>query len=532
MKGKKLTVFIGAITITWLILFIVSRSFLLRNGGLNDKIGVLIGVPTVGVIIIIVLLTSLVRFLRISNKVIEGSNQTPGITNLYVNGGLVVGRDQYNTIIINIGQNKIKLRGIVLGSLIIVLFSVVQISLIFFTMWFLGILKPEPSCDISGFGIAVAGFNTIGGNNDAGNMIGQEIYEVLERQLEENDTQTLISICGPNNVGTISGNTLDERSQQAATLAEKYHANVVLYGVVDTTASPWVVTPEFFVWLDNSYEAQEIVGNHRLGGNISYAGYKHPASRLDFSAQIANRLKILTNIVIGLDYYFMTQYDDALEYYSMAEELFDVEDGDGKEVLYLLKANTQTRLKNYSSAEEDYRTALEINPDYSRAMIGIAGSYYLKSLSDYQATGEINQINIPLIMKSIEWYQAAMNAKDQPPLADIMTKAHQGMGQCYLMLAISGDPIQASDYYEKAISEFNEVVLSYGEGSNPRVKELAGEAHGRLGLIYRLAGENELALAEYSSAANLLVDYPERYNLMIERIRDIENSITILTPSP
>ena len=73
-------------------------------------------------------------------------------------------------------------------------------------------------------------------------------------------------VWGPDQVREVKGETPEERRADAAELAERIHAHVLIYGVVVTDEDNQShVIPEFFVNHRSFSDASEITGEHELG---------------------------------------------------------------------------------------------------------------------------------------------------------------------------------------------------------------------------------------------------------------------------
>jgi hypothetical protein len=118
-------------------------------------------------------------------------------------------------------------------------------------------------------------------------------------------------------------------------------------------------------------------------------------------------------------------------------------------------------------------------------------------------------------------YEQALQAENQPPFADIASKAHFGLGQTYFMYVYVGE----DEVFNLAIGEFQSVIEDYADGTNPRIREIAAESHARLALIYELSGYTKRAITEYQLAATLLNDNPDRQRQYEQRILALETEI-------
>lgn len=131
-----------------------------------------------------------------------------------------------------------------------------------------------------------------------------------------------------------------------------------------------------------------------------------------------------------------------------------------------------------------------------------------------------------LLDKCFSYLEKAEAAPEKPPLAEAETKIHFSRGQCLWLKTYTG---KLPDF-SLSVKEFEAVIISYDEGKNPRVRELAAESHARLGLIYRLTGDLPHALENYQIAVDLLADIPERQAQFQERADELEKLLSEPTP--
>jgi tetratricopeptide (TPR) repeat protein len=162
---------------------------------------------------------------------------------------------------------------------------------------------------------------------------------------------------------------------------------------------------------------------------------------------------------MGLAYYSMDNFDDALIYFQKAEAEEDWV-GSGREVVYLLIGNAYVRkdsqTQNFAdlqTVEENYKLALEVNPDYGRAIIGKANVLYL------QASQDKNNCDLSGLEHASVLLDQALALKDQPSSANLETKVHFYRGQ----IALLRDACHQTDldWQTKAQNEFTWVVDQY-----------------------------------------------------------------------
>ncbi len=402
---------------------------------------------------------------------------------------------------------------------LIILFIVSILIVLYFTL-----RSQKPTKMAGDFRIAVANFVEIGQsrNPTIGEELANGVYLRLLENYDEIDLNFTVTIWGPDKVGVIRGKNSTERALNAEKVAQSIRADVIIYGIIENTEANLNVTPEFYVSVDNFYEAEEITGYHNIGTPLSFTNQNDIIYRIDISREFTSRAQALANITIGLAYYTSHDYKEAFVFFEKANEVKGWEDKEGKQILYLLMGNSMGRLMDMKAAEAYHKKALEIDPEYSRAYIGLASVYYIRSLDRFSETQDVNDIDTILLYKAINTYQQGLAVHTQPPLSDISTKASFGIGQCYTMLSLCGE----IDFTDLAIIEFNAVIDEYDNGRNPRVRELAAESYARLGLIYLLSDQKEKSLEFYNLAAELLHDNPDRQSIYKKRIRAIGSSIS------
>ncbi|MFN8412820.1 MAG: hypothetical protein U0Z26_10565 [Anaerolineales bacterium] len=367
-------------------------------------------------------------------------------------------------------------------------------------------LNPEKMT--GAFRIAVAGFETEGNSDSV--EIGQElsfsIFQSIEDSLSTIQKKYDIHIWGPEQIGKVSGNTPEERSKSAQAIAESINANIIIYGYIDATAPIWKIYPEFYISSTNSVEVEEVTGQYDFGQAIEISAQENDARRFEINEKFSARSQAISNMMIGLLYFSIRDYAKALEAYQFAEKIEGWEDDQGKAVLYLLMGNAASKGGELDLGLGYLNDSLKIDSEYARPYITIAGVYYLQAMNKFDESGNKNDVDQQLLLKSIDTYKQALSAKHKPKSSDVETKVHFGLGQCYLMQAYGGEKVNPN----LAAYEFQIVIDAYRNGENPRVRELAAESHARLGLLYLFSGKPDEASGEYQLAADLLFDNPER----------------------
>ncbi len=355
-------------------------------------------------------------------------------------------------------------------------------------------------------------------------------FERIRKSLLETQSDLFIKVWGPDDLETrkidpVTGASAEERAASAQALANLIDADLVIYGSIQSNGTSLAITPEFYIRMRNAYEAQELIGPYMMGDPIVVRSYEDLASRLDVSTELSDRVLALSQMIKGLAFYAVRQYPEAQKQFAQAESIKSWEPAEGKEILYLFLGNSVIREEkaDLDTAQMYFQQALEIRPDYSRAMIGLANVKYRKALVPVTQSNNPADADETLLQESIELLTTAAKSTNQPPLADVPTKIHFELGQCYFMLAYSGH----LDTYAPATAEFEQVIADYGDGANPRVKERAAEAYARLGLILALSGNTDEAVQNYQTAAEMTADNPERQAIFLERIHKLQSNQSI-----
>lgn len=293
---------------------------------------------------------------------------------------------------------------------------------------------------------------------------------------------------------------------------------MVMYGVVDIREAGWFALPEFYIAETTFYQAEEITGQHELGAPFPIAGQGNIAGRIRASDEMALRTRILSQIVVGLSYYANEEYGKASETYSLIEEIEGWDEMAPYPIIPLLLGNASIKDEALDLAENYYQESISIDSEYARGYLGIANLHYRRALEPFEKSGNPADTDQELLTLALDTLEKAAAAQNQSSSADIPIKIHFERGQIYLMQVYSGQ----TDSFETAVAEFNSVINSYGDGANPRIRELAAESHARLALIYELSGYSSRSVEEYRKAAMLLSSNPERQLYYDQRATEIE----------
>jgi tetratricopeptide (TPR) repeat protein len=300
---------------------------------------------------------------------------------------------------------------------------------------------------------------------------------------------------------------------------------MIIYGVVEQTSSGMKVTPEFYLDRQGFHEGSELIGQY-ASASFSLPGADSPSWQFNFGKQMEIRTDIVSSMAQALSYVAVYEYSAALEKFQAIAAVPGWDDDQGKEVLYAWIGFTAGKVKQYDLTRSALAKAIEINPGYARPYIGMANLNYVLSFLPVTESKDINDVDQSLLDQCFEYLELAVQAPEKPPLADVDTKIHFSRGQCYWLKTYSG---QLNDY-SLATKEFQQVLDAYGDGANPRLQELAGESHARLGLIATVTNNPTEALTHYQDAVNLLSDNPERQADYQKAVNELKQYLSSPTP--
>jgi len=365
------------------------------------------------------------------------------------------------------------------------------------------------------FNVAIAEISIVDsdGNPGKGND-GKALAEFLAQRLEtyfaEIDERSIrYEIWSPDNTGEITGRDPEERARSAESLAQRINAHIVVYGVVTSEGNRSQFTPEFFVNYKGFEQAQEATGAHQLGASMlvplpfditKLQAVENPA--------LAARVKGLSLMTVGLAYYSIDNFEEALAYFGWAAETEGWADTAGKEVVYLLEGNAYGRLTSDENttrylqlAEDAYTQALAINPDYTRARLGLSDIVYLESFSDPNASSFEN-VDLEKLAEAEQILLDIQTIKNLPENVNFQAKINFRLGMIYLVRA----QILDGDWLEQSRARFEQVIEEY-DGGNQQIVDIAGHAHAKLGLIEFLQNRPDGAITHYKAAIELVTPH-------------------------
>lgn len=392
-------------------------------------------------------------------------------------------------------------------------------------------------CDsnqIPDFRVSIAGF--VISDNDS--LIDEKeisnweksLAQRLQQNVDAEVNNVIIQVWDSSCSGKASGKTEAEWITSAQNIAEETESGLVIYGSIrNISATETELQPYFYISLQNAYEAQEILGPYVLGEPFSIISLDPTTRRKAFNDAMQPKLSLLSRISIGLTNFSVGNYQQAGEIFE--ETLLETESLSKSEqiLLYVLAGNSAGKVNDFEKAATLFQQAILVNPEYSRAYVGLGGVYYMQALEIYKISIEQSEELDQNAFKNYldvadDAFQRASNANYKPDSASIDVKVSFGMGQVALLRFLVLNNIQDID---TAFRDFQQVVEMYAQSdNNSSLKLLAAESHGRMGLISLLVSDCQDALTQYQNAYNLSWE-AYRKQLFEEKIQDIENKLRV-----
>ncbi len=385
------------------------------------------------------------------------------------------------------------------------------------------------------FNIAVASFSMLDGSTPS--PVGQDVALVFSRRLEaelsyfadQSTTIKVFQILPPSQTGTISGKTSEERALRAKALAKEINAQLVIYGTVEKQGNDYIVSPEFVVAIRYIKDAEELLGQYRLGSPITIKNsIDNLPSVLAFNRELSDRSSALASITLGMFNYFVERYPEALSYYKKADDVSGWQPKDGKEVLYVLMGNAAAKNGKLEEALKFYTDAQATNADYARGYIGLATVTFRQAITDP------SKIDYPKVEESILLFQKAMSAKDRPASSFVDFKARFGLGEARLLLTQA----RKVDLLIAAQDDFLYVTNFYRSNPEELLRDRASQAQAHLGLVAYIQGAPMNQVREhYDQAATIARDYDldlaarywEQLGLLYQKQNDLVSASDMLT---
>lgn len=392
----------------------------------------------------------------------------------------------------------------------------------------------------AGFRIAVAGFAENGRLWPSG--LGREVAENVKVVLEDNlkgeqltgsRLKNQFNVWGPydggwRKVGSIRGRTRQARAASAKALAERLGADLVVYGVVDASQPAGWLAPEFYVNYERFQQFQEITGQFDLGTPITLTSWSEFDELGQMDQQVLARCLALAHVVNGVAHYVDRDYDLAGQSFLAADQVPEWQASQGKEVLYVLAANTLLRRYELAIEQEQARDpqtldqaqawidqALAVDPEYARAWVSLGSLDLQRAVLPMGDSDDSSLVALDWLYKGLETQQRALQAQNQSPWAEIEPRVRFNRAK---LLFWQADAAGGLDY-SAAQAEYAWIIQEYERRPDGpekrRLQDLAANSHADLAIIAWTVEDYPLALAQFDQAIGLLKDLnPERARML------------------
>lgn len=324
---------------------------------------------------------------------------------------------------------------------------------------------------------------------------------------------------GPSGVTRISGKDAQARQQAAISVLNDRSAKVAIYGVIhyDATTKQMQLQPEFYVSADRYFnDAQELTGNYKFGKEV-------PADSLDERGKLNARVTALSYVMTGLFEHMTQQFDSALKSYQAALDVPNWDEGDGKDIVYMLIGNSNMKLAEKAArqcdrstvlakadeAEAAYKQSVSISPDFARVYAGLANVYAVRALwlpedNDKCASQKINTEALKQAEQYVEQYQAKADATLTDEDKGVQRKLLLTEVQVHFLLWAIQDKAARSDEnnaeYQAMLKAVNTIVQNYSSNSDSTWASPVMEAYLFRGQANYARGKFREALDDYGQA--------------------------------
>lgn len=181
--------------------------------------------------------------------------------------------------------------------------------------------------------------------------------------------------------GAIPGKTLGERIANARALARKVEAQMVVFGHLTDATDPESLQLEFFFdGQERAGEPSALWGGYLLGEPLQPAvSYRlNPdAAKLTVSEALTPRSRALFWMTQGLSYGLANLPERGLAILQQVEPTVDAwPRSEGKELFYLVLGDLAQKSRQFDVAIEALDKALALRPDFTPALLTLAGVYF------------------------------------------------------------------------------------------------------------------------------------------------------------
>ena len=331
------------------------------------------------------------------------------------------------------------------------------------------------------FNVAVAELGVIGVEQEVGLDLSQAVYDQIVQDLG-GQSDVDVEVAEPSAVRVLPGDTPETRAEAAAELADRLVADVVVFGTVEMSEGLTDVAAEFFVSDRGLTGAEELAGVYPLD-TVSLATTDPVAVRRRTAESLQPRILALTQMVLGLSHFQLNEYPESE---ALFEEALDSwPNANGRVVVLSLLGNVTGLQGDLDSADGYFAEALSLDPDNSRARFGAAEVAYQRARGS--GCGGENESDVAGLEDAVAQFEAVADLPG-PPLAFIPERAWVEITKIY----------QCSGQLEESRVILEDVLADISD--EPRLVDLAADAHFSLGGYHLLKRDQQAAIAEFETA--------------------------------
>jgi tetratricopeptide (TPR) repeat protein len=335
----------------------------------------------------------------------------------------------------------------------------------------------SPTAMAGDLNIAVAEFSAFDDRGGAGQTqsaagLARSVFQSLEsRSQQVARTDFLVELRAPKDTGPVSGRDPAERKRRLEDLAETINADVIVAARLVSTQGETTVTPELYMRGRKLRGALELEGYHEFGMTKVAGGLDaNMVTRRDWRDRLRQQVDGAAQLIVALSYYYGRQFSRAFREFDQA--LGSIKDAATRNLIYLFLGNASIRKQDLPDAGRYYRRALETDPKYGRAQLGLAELEFQRT----RGSCEPGEVDADGLRSTLKRYQSALHAG--AVAADLQTKVAFGLGRVYVCLSQA----EIIDGWAEARGQLTKVVEEYRRGKH-HLQELASESYASLGFI-------------------------------------------------
>ena len=356
------------------------------------------------------------------------------------------------------------------------------------------------------FNIAVAEFGEIGPDgviqsSAAGKQMSQWTVTYLRDELNKEDANILIwpdqsNFFRRTYVPLVQPSAVEQT-------ASDIHADLLLYGYIDTRSSPAQLVLNFWVAPQDQYRFEDIQGNNQIGKPIRIVNLQDPG--IIVQGELESQSTAVAFIAMGLAQEQVGQSEDALAALLKAEKSAPqsamVKFFIGREYLFLSERQPDRQEELWQNAEEVLQQAIAIDPNYARAYIALGALYMKRATRLVDAVISPEQPPDPQAMQwveqAIEAYQNVLDLKPDPiqygnPVEEV---ARLGLGNAYRLkgtiFLLQVDTNSAFQAFDEAIQLLETTRPSFEASiaEHESYRRYLAQTYEYLGVTYQWLGQ-------------------------------------------